>query len=272
MRCGPSPPNRQPLPTNKAFCPGRGKWTRDNRVCRELMGRETCEGCFIDPAYFSQILETTEERLEALRPHSLSVVSRYMGQELSALGIPEENITHVPPYIPPLTASSVGDPGPPCVLFVGRLSVAKGVDAAIDAWRKSGLKIPLVFAGSGRERGRLESEGFEVTGWLPRADLRAFYGRAQALLLPSRWQEPFGIVGIEALRMGVPVVAWESGGVSEWHPGGDLLVPWGDVEALAVALAQAPGRVVAPPDDVPFNVHRARLESLYIAAIAKGGS
>jgi glycosyltransferase involved in cell wall biosynthesis len=56
--------------------------------------------------------------------------------------------------------------------------------------------------------------------------------------MPSRWQEPYGIAGIEALSFGVPVVAWESGGVGEWHPGPGL-VRWGDVSGLAGALSRA---------------------------------
>ena len=36
--------------------------------------------------------------------------------------------------------------------------------------------------------------------------------------MPSRWQEPFGIVGLEALTLGTAVAAWDSGGVREWHP------------------------------------------------------
>jgi glycosyltransferase involved in cell wall biosynthesis len=56
--------------------------------------------------------------------------------------------------------------------------------------------------------------------------------------MPSRWQEPFGIAGIEAMSFGVPVVAWESGGIGEWHPGPGL-VRWGDVAGMARALARA---------------------------------
>ena len=104
---------------------------------------------------------------------------------------------------------------------------------AVKAWRRSGVELPLVLAGTGPLRAELEAgrrragPALEVLGWVERGRLSALYARARALVLPSRWQEPFGIVGIEALSFGVPVVAWESGGVGEWHPGPGL-VRWGD--------------------------------------------
>jgi glycosyltransferase involved in cell wall biosynthesis len=64
--------------------------------------------------------------------------------------------------------------------------------------------------------------------------------------MPSRWQEPFGIAGLEAACLGVPVVAYRSGGIPEWHPG-DGLVEWGDVPALARALSSQAGRRSPPP-------------------------
>jgi glycosyltransferase involved in cell wall biosynthesis len=85
-----------------------------------------------------------------------------------------------------------------------------------------------------------------VRGWVDRAELARLYRGARALLFPPRWQEPFGIVGIEALSFGVPVVAWESGGVAEWHPGPGL-VRWGDVPALARALREVVGRRISRP-------------------------
>jgi glycosyltransferase involved in cell wall biosynthesis len=111
------------------------------------------------------------------------------------------------------------------------------------------VQLPLVLAGTGPLRAELEAlaaaekDGppLEVLGWVERGRLSALYQRARAVLFPSRWQEPFGIVGIEALSFGVPVVAWESGGVGEWHPGPGL-VRWGDTSALARALTKAVAR------------------------------
>jgi glycosyltransferase involved in cell wall biosynthesis len=143
-----------------------------------------------------------------------------------------------------LDADAAAD-GPPCVLFVGRLAETKGVREALRAWKRSGVELPLVLAGTGPLRAELEAcaqeasgPPIEVLGWVDRAQLSSLYRRARALLMPSRWQEPFGIAGIEAMSFGVPVVAWESGGIGEWHPGPGL-VRWGDVAGLARALARA---------------------------------
>jgi len=155
------------------------------------------------------------------------------------------------------------------VLFVGRLVEAKGVRDAVAAWRRSGVDLPLVLAGTGPLRAELtaqasQGEGpeIEVLGWVERDRLPGLYRRARALLLPSRWQEPFGIVGLEALSFGVPVVAWESGGVPEWHPGPGL-VPWGDVEALARALGDAVHRRVGSPPRFERDEAIGRLMAIY---------
>ena len=102
----------------------------------------------------------------------------------------------------------------------------------------------------------------EVLGWLDHERLSAVYKRARAVVMPSRWQEPFGIAGLEALTMGAPVVAWDSGGVSEWHPG-EGLVPWGDVAALALALREAAGRRAAAPPGFERSALMDRLTDVY---------
>jgi glycosyltransferase involved in cell wall biosynthesis len=60
------------------------------------------------------------------------------------------------------------------------------------------------------------------------------------LALPSVWPEPFGLVGIEALAAGRPVIASATGGIEDWleHGVNGLLVPAGDVAALATTLTE----------------------------------
>jgi glycosyltransferase involved in cell wall biosynthesis len=145
---------------------------------------------------------------------------------------------------------------------------AKGVRDAVEAWRLSGVRLTLVFAGTGPLRDELERKGFEVLGWVPRARIWRVYRRARALLFPPRWQEPFGIAGLEALAMGVPVMAWESGGIAQWHPGGEGLVEWGDHAALADGLARAIGRSAGAPPGFEPNELMARLVRVYRACLS----
>ena len=250
---------------HRFFCPGRGKWTSDGRVCGDAMDRTVCADCFDDPAYFEGILALTAERLEPLKRMRLTVLSAYMRRELIRVGVPAEQITVVPPVTYGLDLAARAD-GPPCVLFVGRLVEAKGIGDAIDAWRRSGLELPLVVAGTGPLRRQVEAEGVEVLGWLDRRRLSAAYRRAAVVVMPSRWQEPFGLVGLEALTLGTPVAAWDSGGVREWHPGDELLAPWGDVDGLAGALRAGTGHPVDHPGAFGCHLLTRRLESVYAAS------
>ncbi len=162
-----------------------------------------------------------------------------MKGELVHAGLSAPQVQVVPPFVYGLPLAVDADPAePPCVLFVGRVVDAKGVRDVLAAWQRSGVELPLRLAGTGTLRGELEAAGAEVLGWVDRPRLAALYRSARVVVLPSRWQEPFGIVGLEALRAGVPVAAWRSGGVAEWHPGGPGLVEWGDVDGLARAIAE----------------------------------
>jgi len=257
---------------HRTFCPTRGKWTARGQVCREVTAADTCAGCVEDAEYFREVYALTRERLEAVHGLTLVVLSQYMKDELAAAGVAAERNHVIPPFVHGLDRGE-GPEGPPCVLFVGRLVEAKGVRESVEAWRRSRLDLPLVLAGTGPLRTRLEAEGLTVLGWLPRERLARRYRAARAVLMPSRWQEPFGIAGLEALSLGVPVVAWDSGGIREWHPG-EGLVPWGDVDGLARALRAAvlEPRPVSPPPGFEPEALTARLRAVYAGLARASGS
>jgi hypothetical protein len=68
--------------------------------------------------------------------------------------------------------------------------------------------------------------------------MKAFYLDATAVAVTSVWPEPFGMVGPEAMRYGLPVVAFDSGAVREWLTNGEngFLVPWMDITRFANSL------------------------------------
>jgi glycosyltransferase involved in cell wall biosynthesis len=248
---------------HRPFCPARGKWTAGGAVCRRPFSPEVCAECFDDPAYEAEMLGLTRARRTALAGATVVVLSDYMRGELVAAGLRPDLVHVVPPFAdfpedrPPAPEAA----GPPCVLFAGRLVAAKGPLDAVDAWRRSGVGLPLVVAGTGPLRDSVEAAGAEVLGWTAHRDLPALFRRSRALLMTSRWQEPFGIVGLEAASFGVPVAAWDSGGIREWHRG--PLAAWGDLDGLAQGLRDAVGSRASAPEGFERDVLMDRLERIY---------
>jgi glycosyltransferase involved in cell wall biosynthesis len=137
------------------------------------------------------------------------------------------------------------------VLFLGRMTDLKGGDLLIRAVSRAanvmGRSIPLVMAGDGPQRSaweRLaarENVDADFPGWLDPDRRITALTRASVLAVPSVWPEPFGLVGLEAAAMGVPAVAFDTGGIRQWlrHDVSGLLAPpAGGHRALAVELAR----------------------------------
>jgi glycosyltransferase involved in cell wall biosynthesis len=133
----------------------------------------------------------------------------------------------------------------PAALFVGRLASNKGLFTLLEAWQAMPRDATLLIAGDGHLAPRLAVRARELglqgrvrlLGALSDEDLRASYAAADVFVLPSEY-EAFGIVLLEAMAAGKPVVATRTGGMVEVVEEGrtGLLVPVGDTAALAEAM------------------------------------
>lgn len=148
------------------------------------------------------------------------------------------------PSIPFVPTSSDDAP----LLFAGRITPEKGVEEAIEIARLAGR--PLLIAGGiydqhyyeQRILPRLQKESEHITylGNLDHTALWDLMGKMRALLFPIIWDEPFGLVPVEAMATGTPVIAFRRGAAEEIIRHGEtgFLVEPGDCATAATYVSQ----------------------------------
>jgi glycosyltransferase involved in cell wall biosynthesis len=227
-------------------------------------------------------------------------VSEAERAQLAALGVPDAVVSRVPNpvdldqfAIPPIRGSfrsRVGRVGP-LVLFLGKLTPRKRLDVVVAAFaRLRRTDAHLVIAGNDmgaeaatralvRQLGIIDRTVF--TGLLEGADRLAALADADVVVYPSE-QEVFGLVAVEALLAGTPVVVADDSGCGEIVStiGGGRVVPLGDPVALALAIdemlddqcgwrraAEAAG--ARARSEFGEDVVCARVESLYAELVSR---
>ena len=219
-------------------------------VCLCLYGPRRCGGA--NPLTALR-LYARESARAALLPgfRRIVVASRYMAHEYERHGVGPDVVQVIPypvqrPVAPPAVRFRRR------VVFIGRMTSVKGVDLLIDAiglLSRRSERPELHLAGDGPVRTQAEERarraGIAATfhGWLEHERTTTLLREGGVLALPSTWPEPFGLVGLEATANGIPVVAFDLGGIQEW------LVPGvnGEIapaepptaEGLAAALERA---------------------------------
>ena len=164
----------------------------------------------------------------------------------------------IPHFIPGDDATLHGDaepylaqlPAENYLLFVGALGHHKGVDVLLRAYAGLTNAPPLVLIGHQTPDWQLLSRAcprnvFVLKDW-PRYAVMEAWHRSMIALVPSVWSEPFGLVALEAMSAGRPVIASRSGGLIDIVADGEtgFLVQPGD----PLALQQAIERLLADPD------------------------
>jgi glycosyltransferase involved in cell wall biosynthesis len=179
----------------------------------------------------------------------LVVNSQFMAGELQKNGFAKGQI-HVLPPLPPerdlpedilLTPPRSGH-----LLFAGQVIRGKGLDLLLKSLKGITMDWTLTVAGKGSALSKCQHLAEQLAiakrinwlGHLSPLELARLYRSAAIVVVPSVWQEPFGMIGIEAMRHARPVIAFASGGIPEWMQDNvhGRLVPTGDIPALRKAI------------------------------------
>ncbi len=170
------------------------------------------------------------------------------------------------------------------ILFAGRLEKSKGVDDAIGLARARS-EVHLSIAGDGLMRRSVEEAAARLPnlrylGQVGLDRMRAEVRSARLVIVPSRWQEPGGLVALESMAAGTPVVAYDVGGLGEYvsRSGGGLTVS-PDLDALLAGCdrlmsdpetwsAYSKRGLASARDEHSIDGYLLRLEELYRSATA----
>jgi glycosyltransferase involved in cell wall biosynthesis len=230
-----------------------------------------------------------QDRAVLLRHMTVAGVSRFLCDRFMA-GLPSGTVHHLPNAIdlaalPPPLPPTQRDP---VILFVGRVVANKGADAFIRAVSALKPRLPgwrATIIGADRFqpdapdtpylrgiRKQAEAAGIDMPGYLPHPAVLQAMARAAIVVVPSRWQEPFGLTALEAAASGAALICSpfgglpEAGGPAALHADPDAP---GALEAALLSLAQSPAQRAAQFDAGQAHAQafaapaaRARLQAL----------
>lgn len=249
----------------KCTCPIGSRLRPDMTICAAPAGW-ICHkaGCVSFPHWIRDRPRYALLKSGVARAVRIVACSEWVRTELARAGIESECVL-LP--VPRAGALYLRKRSPePRTFFCGRLDIEKGVDCLLRAFARilpSNSNATLRIAGRGPERERLESLALELgvaasvafLGWLEPAEVERELSSAWVLAPPSLWAEPLGLVALEAIVRGVPVIASELGGFAETVEEGvsGMLVPNGDVGALAAGLKSV-AHCQAFADGIPADV------------------
>ena len=232
----------------KCICPLGTKLLPDGTLCSVRAGFVCRRNGCVSTAHWLRdrpryaLMQTAMRRAD-----KVVCPSRWIQRELAATGVRAE---HIPLAVAPASPAFRRAPtATPVLLYCGRLSREKGVSLLIRAFARALYAVPeahLQIAGDGPERSTLErlassldiDDNVTFTGRLTRDRVEEEMAGAWAVVAPSLWAEPFGLIALEAIVHGVPVIASATGGLAELveHGVSGLLFPNGNERALSECI------------------------------------
>jgi glycosyltransferase involved in cell wall biosynthesis len=217
------------------------------------------------------------------RVSAFVAVSRFVAAVHRRHGI---DATVLPNFVPPPPAQPAAEPPRRGIAFVGRLTEDKGIrDVLVLAEQLP--DVPVTIVGTGTLESEVRARAAELpnvvlTGFVPHAEVARIVRESELVALPSRCHEAAGLVAVEAMAAGTPVVVYASGGLAEYvaDAGAGVVVPR-DSQALATACRRlladdaVRGRMSGLGIEAVRTTHDperyvARLEELYSTLIREG--
>lgn len=235
---------------HRVFCPGFSKfYLSDHTACPLPFSARCAVNAYAKkcatrrPRQLFKKMRAKPFELEVNRAlPKILVASEYMKGELIKNKFESRKIVVMPdPIESPKEVIDIeyGD----FILFVGRLTVEKGVEYLLHAFSRASKKrsstmpqLKLKVVGDGPQRLGYQQLTTDLgianrvtfTGWLPYAEVCRLYAKCRFLVFPSVWPEPYGRTGPEAMMFKKPVIGFAVGAVSEWlkdNKNGFLLSP-----------------------------------------------
>ncbi|GAA6615447.1 glycosyltransferase family 4 protein [Scytonema sp. NUACC26] len=217
----------QTLRNYRLLCPN-ALFFRDGQVCEDCMGKlipypGVLHGCYRENKIASGAVATMLALHRTMNTWTEMVdlyiaLTEFARQKMIEGGLPAQKIVVKPNFVHPVP--SLGEGRGNYALFVGRLSVEKGLDTLLAAWEHLSTQIPLKIVGDGPLADQVAeaTKRLPQVEWLgrkPMAEVHALMGEAMFLVFPSKWYETFGRVAVEAFAKGTPVIAANIGAIAE---------------------------------------------------------
>ena len=232
---------------SRAVCPTEFRINEAGQLCTVAIG-EQCLSCSADVGVTT--ISSKKETLAALNRLDLVLVpSAYTKDQLVINGMARDKVQVLPLFVPVGLESKPKDTESHAsdILFIGRIIKSKGLAQAIGA--VSNIKQPFRFVvcGDGPDIESCQkmvndlgmTDKVKFMGWTGRKETGKYLAGTGVLLVPSMGPESFGLVGLEAMHYGKPVVAFNSGGISEWLRDGEngYLIERGNVKEMTQAVS-----------------------------------
>jgi glycosyltransferase involved in cell wall biosynthesis len=245
----------------KQVCPTNSKLLPDGTLCATSAGVICMKrGCVSLPHW---LRDRPRYRLIGAWPRRVGRVvacSRWIQEVLEREGIASELVPL--PVAMPDRSFERAPAANPAFVYCGRLAREKGLELLLNAFARLGIEYPsatLRVVGDGPMRDALQdlatslhlTHAVTFVGWRTPVEVGNELSKAWAMVVPSLWAEPLGLVAIEAIIRGVPVIASREGGLAETvEPGRTgLLFSNGNEDALLECL-----RSVSTCSVFPFHV------------------